>query len=114
MPCKEKINRADTFAFIDHLESIAGDLVAGATDEAVASVLRRMRPGHYNTDLGSSLSEFQQKYLDKINSRTTLIFLGDGRNNYNDPRLDLFDGLLYRPHGADGLVESRAAAVLDG
>jgi uncharacterized protein with von Willebrand factor type A (vWA) domain len=34
--------------------------------------------------------------LDAVDSRTTVIFLGDGRNNHNDPRLDLFERLRRR------------------
>jgi hypothetical protein len=48
-----------------------------------------MPSGHYNTDLGFSLKSFISNYLDTIDSRTTLIVVGDGRNNYFDPRLDL-------------------------
>ena len=58
--------------------------------EAVASVLWRMPSGHYNTDLGWSLNDFNKEYLDTLNGQTTLIIVGDGRNNYNDPRLDIF------------------------
>ena len=47
-----------------------------------------MPSGHYNTDLGWSLNDFQNEYMDTLNSGTTLLIVGDGRNNYNDPRLD--------------------------
>lgn len=85
-----QIRKTNAFAFIDHLESISGDLDRGGADEAVASVLWRMPSGHYNTDLGASLDDFNKEYLDVLNQHTTLIVVGDGRNNYNDPRLDLF------------------------
>ena len=55
-----------------------------------------MHPGHYNTDLGWSLNEFQNEYLDTLDGRTTLIVLGDGRNNHNDPRIDVFARLARR------------------
>jgi uncharacterized protein with von Willebrand factor type A (vWA) domain len=49
-----QVRKTEAFAFIDHLEAISEDLAGTDADQAVASVLRRMRPGHYNTDLGGS------------------------------------------------------------
>ena len=37
-------------------------------------------------------------HLDTVDSRTTFIVVGDGRNNYNDPRLDLFSRFARRSH----------------
>jgi uncharacterized protein with von Willebrand factor type A (vWA) domain len=91
-----QVRRTEAFAFIDHLESISDNLADADPDRAVATVLRRMHPGHYNTDLGWSLSEFHSDHLDALDNRTTLIVLGDGRNNYNDPRIDLFALLVRR------------------
>ncbi len=34
--------------------------------------------------------------MDTLNSQTTLIVVGDGRNNFRDPRLDLFTTLSRR------------------
>jgi len=91
-----QVRKTEAFAFIDHLESISDDLAGSNADQAVATVLRRMHPGHYNTDLGWSLTEFHSEHLDALDGRTTLIVLGDGRNNYNDPRTDLFAALARR------------------
>ena len=55
-----------------------------------------IRDRHYATDLGQSLETFQDKWLDSINHRTTVVILGDGRNNYNSPRLDLIKDLQRR------------------
>ncbi|NOG51856.1 MAG: VWA domain-containing protein [Chloroflexi bacterium] len=46
-------------------------------------------PGYYNTDLGNSLNTFRQDQMGLVTGRTTVIILGDGRNNYNDPRIDI-------------------------
>jgi uncharacterized protein with von Willebrand factor type A (vWA) domain len=85
-----QIRKTHAFAFIDHLEYISDAFNGSNADEAVASVLWRMPSGHYNTDLGWSLNDFNNEYLDTLNGQTTLIIVGDGRNNYNDPRLDIF------------------------
>jgi uncharacterized protein with von Willebrand factor type A (vWA) domain len=91
-----QMRKTHAFAFIDHLEYISDEFTGSNADEAIASVLWRMPSGHYNTDLGWSLNDFQNEYMDTLNSGTTLIIVGDGRNNYNDPRLDLFSQMARR------------------
>jgi uncharacterized protein with von Willebrand factor type A (vWA) domain len=91
-----QVRKTHAFAFIDHLEYISDEFTGSNADEAIASVLWRMPSGHYNTDLGWSLNDFQNEYMDTLNSGTTLIIVGDGRNNYNDPRLDLFSRMSRR------------------
>lgn len=91
-----QVRKTHAFAFIDHLESISEDFNGSNADEAIASVLWRMPSGHYNTDLGWSLNDFNNEYMDTLNGQTTLIVVGDGRNNYNDPRLDIFSTMARR------------------
>lgn len=92
---QDQISKTHAFAFIDHLEYVSPDLQDKEPAKAVAQVLERMPSGYYNTDLGRSLQDFT-KYLDTVDSRTTFIVVGDGRNNYNDPRLDLFSQIARR------------------
>lgn len=91
-----QVRKTHAFAFIDHLEYISDDFNGSNADEAIASVLWRMPSGHYNTDLGWSLNDFQNEYMDMLNSGTTLIIVGDGRNNYYNPRLDIFSTMTRR------------------
>jgi len=91
-----QVRKTHAFAFIDHLESISEDFSGSNADEAIQSVLWRMPSGHYNTDLGWALNNFNEDYMDTLNSGTTLIIVGDGRNNYNDPRLDIFSRMSRR------------------
>ena len=91
-----QVRKTHAFAFIDHLESISEDFSGANADEAIQSVLWRMPSGYYNTDLGYALNNFNDDYLDTLNSGTTLIVVGDGRNNYNDPRLDIFSNMSRR------------------
>ncbi len=93
---QSQISKTHAFAFIDHLEFISPDFVGRGAREAVAQVLERLPSGYYNTDLGYSLQNFSSDYLDKVDSRTTVILVGDGRNNYNDPRVDLFREIARR------------------
>ena len=90
------ITKTHAFAFIDHLEYISPDFVGRQANEAIHEVLIRMPPGHYSTDLGYSLTNFVQDYMDTVDSRTTVIMVGDGRNNYNNPHLEVFKTIARR------------------
>jgi len=87
---QDQVQKTRSYAFIDHIEDVTNDLLTLQIDDAVYAVLTRLPPGHYNTDLGGSLRQFEANYMDSVDSRTTVIVLGDGRNNYNDPALDTF------------------------
>ena len=91
-----QVRKTHAFAFIDHLEYISEDFTRANADEAIAGVLLRMPPGYYSTNLGWSLNDFNKSYMDTLNGQTTLIVVGDGRNNYNDPRLDIFAQMARR------------------
>jgi uncharacterized protein with von Willebrand factor type A (vWA) domain len=91
-----QVSKTHAFAFIDHLEYISEEFSGSNADEAIASVLWRMPSGHYNTDLGWSLNNFNEEYMSTLNGQTTLLVVGDGRNNYNDPRLDIFSTMSRR------------------
>lgn len=93
---QDQISKTHSFAFIDHLEYISPDFAINQANDAVGQVLDRMPSGYYNTDLGNSLDNFSQDFMETIDSRTTFIVVGDGRNNYNDPRLDLFRRIARR------------------
>lgn len=85
------VARSRSFAFIDDMHDITQDLTGKRPQEAIRDVLRRIPPGYYSTDLGHSLATFCREHLDAVDRRTTVIVLGDGRNNFNDPRLDCID-----------------------
>ncbi|GIK40728.1 MAG: hypothetical protein BroJett011_45610 [Chloroflexota bacterium] len=93
---QDQVASAHSFAFIDDLESVDEDFAENPPDVAIEIVLTRLRPGYYNTDLGNSLNTLMMRYAGTIDHRTTVIFVGDGRNNYNNPRLDLMDQIKRR------------------
>ncbi len=93
---QDQVGQARSFAFIDDIHDISADFSEHRPDVAVRDVLMRLQPGYYNTSLGSSLDTFTRNHLGAIDRRTTLIFVGDGRNNYNDPRADLVQMLRRR------------------
>jgi uncharacterized protein len=93
---QDQVSKARSFAFINDIRDISLTFVEHRPEEAVPIVLQDLPPGHYNTDLGNSLNTFCRDYLDTVDRRTTVIFVGDGRNNYNDPRLDLVTSMKMR------------------
>ena len=93
---QDQVAKARSFAFISDIEEVSQEFADYQPEVAVGQVLTRMPPGFYNTDLGHSLRSFCHNYLDAVDHRTTVIFLGDGRNNFNDPRLDLVQTIKRR------------------
>jgi uncharacterized protein with von Willebrand factor type A (vWA) domain len=93
---QDQVSKSHAFAFNDHLEYITPDFQGNDANAAIDQVLVRMPPGHYSTDLGFALQNFSDRYMETVDSRTTFIMVGDGRNNYNDPRLDIFRDLARR------------------
>jgi len=90
---QDQVQKTRSFAFVDHLEDVTADLQTRHLDQAITVVLTRLPAGHYNTDLGRSLRQLEAEHLGALDGRTTLIVLGDGRNNFNDPALDTFGRL---------------------
>ena len=87
---QDQVQKTRSFAFIDHLEEVSADLAGAQPEEGMRAILAKLPPGHYNTDLGYSLRQFRERHSDALDSRTTFIVLGDARNNFNDPALDVF------------------------
>lgn len=85
----DHVQKTSSYIFIDDMVDVTMELEQQDSQKAVEKVLRDNPPGYYSTDLGNSLNTFAQNHYSVIDSRTTVIILGDGRNNYNDPRLDI-------------------------
>jgi uncharacterized protein with von Willebrand factor type A (vWA) domain len=97
---QDLVSKTHAFAFIDHLEYITPDFQGRDANEAIDNVLIRMPPGYYSTDLGYALENFAAGYMDTVDHSTTLIVVGDGRNNYNNPRLEIFKRMAGRARRA--------------
>lgn len=86
---QDQISRTRPFVFIDDLTDVSAEFAAFRPEVAVERVLENNPPGFYNTNLGAGLVRFVKEYLDTADHRTTFVILGDARNNYLDPRLDM-------------------------
>ena len=90
---QDQVSRTRSYAFVADLYDISNDFNEARPDLAIEAVQERIRPGHYNTDLGNSLATFARDHMGTVDHRTTVIILGDGRNNYNDPNLRDFEAI---------------------
>ena len=73
--------------FSGRLISVNDILDDNGVEGAILKVLQQI--GFQQTDYGRALQDFSEQHLDRLDRRTTVIFLGDGRSNFADPRLDL-------------------------
>ena len=85
---KEAIPDLHAFAFSYRLKAVDDILESMEFDAAIKKILREIGLG--STSYGQAFSDFKMDHENKIDRRTTIIILGDGRSNYGDPRLDLF------------------------
>ncbi|MFL5807279.1 MAG: vWA domain-containing protein [Roseiflexaceae bacterium] len=93
---QDQISRTRSYAFINDMIDISLDFNEARPAEAIRGILERIPPGYYNTDLGNSLATFARDHMGTIDHRTTVIVLGDGRNNHNDPNLRDFEAVKRR------------------
>jgi uncharacterized protein len=96
---QDQVAKTRSFGFYGDMEEISVMIAGNRPGEAVDKVMETFygrAPRHYATDLGHSLDTFFKSWLDSVDGRTTVVILGDGRNNYNAPRLDLIRDLQRR------------------
>ena len=80
-----------TFAFSARLKDVGSylDTDLAGFENAMQRIMTEA--GWGSTDYGQALSDMKVNYWSLIDRRSTIIVLGDGRSNYGDPRLDLFE-----------------------
>jgi hypothetical protein len=83
----EAVQDIRTFAFAGHLIEVSEKLNENHVEEAMQEVLKEI--GFGSSDYGQSLIDFEENFIDSVTNRTTVIILGDGRNNNLDPRTDI-------------------------
>jgi uncharacterized protein with von Willebrand factor type A (vWA) domain len=76
-----------SFAFSSELGEVSELFAREKIEDAIALTLRNHGGGA--TDYGQAFADLRKLCLDEIDHRTTLIILGDARNNFGDPRTDV-------------------------
>lgn len=82
-----------SFAFSSHLGEVSEYFNDHPIEKAVEIVNWKYGGA---TDYGTSLLDFAKLAMDDINSSTTVIILGDARNNNGDPKLEILQSIYQR------------------
>ena len=76
-----------SFCFSNRLGEVTELFNEHDVKDAIEEAMRLHGMG--GSDYGRSLMDFEEHCLNKLTSNSTVIILGDGRNNQADPRLDI-------------------------
>ncbi|NND67404.1 MAG: VWA domain-containing protein, partial [Halioglobus sp.] len=90
---QDVLPKVRSFAFSSHLGEVSDYFDEYPVEKAIEMVNWKYGGA---TDYGNSLLDFANLAMDDINSNTTVIILGDARNNHGDPRLDLMQSIYQR------------------
>lgn len=83
----EVLPNVRSFAFSGTLGEVTDLFEKYGPEEAVPEAIERF--GGRSTDYGRAMEDFRDLVMNEIDNRTTVIFLGDGRSNGTDPRVDI-------------------------
>jgi len=84
----DQFSRVRVFAFVNAMDEVT-DLVQQGRPDLTTAILReaRVTTWHGSSDYGEALGDFSELYLDVVGPRTSVLVLGDGRNNFGDANL---------------------------
>jgi len=91
---EEVMPKVRSFAFSSDLAETTELFERNKIEDAIAKTLRDYSGG--STDYGQAFSDFKKLCLDDVDNRTTIIILGDARNNYGDPRTEIMKEMYDR------------------
>jgi uncharacterized protein with von Willebrand factor type A (vWA) domain len=96
---KSEFSRVRSFVFVDGVEEVT-DILESAAD--ITSVTHRLNLGTRavrldgHSDYGLALQTFWEHWGGQVRSRTSVIILGDGRNNYHASRASVLTAIRQR------------------
>lgn len=87
----ETIIKIRSFIFCNNLIEVSDIFDEYPVDEAVEMLQTGtgLDIGLSRTDYGQALRDFKENWIDTVTKKTTVIILGDGRNNYFEPETDI-------------------------
>lgn len=91
---EEVMPKVRAFAFSSDLAEVTDLFERNNIEDAIAKTLHDFGGG--STDYGQALVDFKKKCLDDIDNRTTIIILGDARNNYGDCKQEILQEIYNR------------------
>ena len=90
----EVIPKVRSFAFSSDLGEVTALFEKNSLEDAMAKTMRDY--GNGSTDYGQMLEDFKSSILKDVNGRTTIIILGDARNNYGNPKSEILREMYER------------------
>lgn len=83
----EEMARIRSFIFCSNLVEVSHVFDEYDVEEALARLQKGVDTGVLlgRTDYGQALRDFRENWLDTVTNKTTVLILGDARNNYGDP-----------------------------
>ena len=84
---QECFSRVRSYVFVSEIAEVTQAFNAYPVERAIEWALKGAPVDyHCRSDFGYAFSRFANTELDTLDRRTTIIVLGDARNNYNDPQ----------------------------
>ncbi|MFC8274521.1 VWA domain-containing protein [Streptomyces sp. NPDC057271] len=87
----DQFSRVRVFAFVNRVDEVTDLVARGAADPAGlgARILDEavLTGWHGQSDYGTALGEFDERYAEAVGPRTVVFVLGDARTNMSDPNL---------------------------
>jgi len=83
----EVMPKVRSFAFSSDLAEVTELFNRNKIEDAIAKVLRDYSGG--STDYGQALLDFKKQCMDDVDNRTTIVILGDARNNYGEAHAEV-------------------------
>ncbi|MCR9213922.1 MAG: VWA domain-containing protein [Proteobacteria bacterium] len=90
----EVLPKVRSFAFSGTLGEVTELFDQYGPEDAVPLAIDKF--GGRSTDYGRAMEDFKELIFDELDNRTTVIFLGDGRSNGSDPRIDILKEIKAR------------------
>jgi uncharacterized protein with von Willebrand factor type A (vWA) domain len=90
----EALSDIRSFAFSGSLIEVSDILERESTEVAIARIMAAVGLGSSN--YGNAFVDFEEGWMSKVDNKTTVIILGDGRGNRTDARADIIERLSQR------------------
>ncbi|MGK0224371.1 MAG: hypothetical protein ACI9ON_003623 [Limisphaerales bacterium] len=90
----EVMPKVRSFAFSSDLAEVTDLFMRNKIEDAIAKVMRDYSGG--STDYGQALLDFKNHCLDDVDNRTTIIILGDARNNHGEAHAEVLKEMYDR------------------
>ena len=90
----EVVSKIRAFVFSSYLGEVTDEFKGSSLEKAIESALSKYGGG--STDYGHSLTDFVSLCLDDIDKKTTVVILGDARNNFGPDKAFLLKTIYER------------------